>query len=129
MWGLTTLGETPQTQKGFEIVQGDHSIFLLIEGILFLISFILFLWFYYINIRDAYKVASKQEEGIKPNNTKEMFKNIWENGFPYILLTPICTIYFIFNSFAITIRYPNSIYKLFGSKLFATQKFSRLGRI
>lgn len=88
MWGLTTLGETPQTQKGFEVVQGDHSIFLLIEGILFLISFILFLWFYYINIRDAYKVASKKEEGIKPNNTKEMFKNIWENGFAYILLTP-----------------------------------------
>jgi len=88
MWGLTTLGETPQTQKGFEIVQGDHSIFLLIEGILFLISFILFLWFYYFNIRDAYKVASKQEEGIKPNNTRQMFKNIWENGFPYILLTP-----------------------------------------
>ncbi len=88
MWGLTTLGETPQIQKGFEVVQGDHSIFLLIEGILFLISFILLLWFYYLNIRDAYKVAAKREEGIKPNNTKDMFKNIWENGFPYILLTP-----------------------------------------
>ena len=88
MWGLTTLGETPQTQNGFAIVQGDHSIFLLIEGILFLISFILFLWFYYLNIRDAHKVAVKIEEGIKPNNTKEIFGNIWENGFAYILLTP-----------------------------------------
>ncbi|MBD8069543.1 sugar ABC transporter permease [Bacillus sp. PS06] len=89
MWGLTTLGETTQTRNGFEIVQGDHSIFLMIEGILFLISFILFLWFYYINVRDAYKVAkNKEEKGIKPNNAKEMFKNIWENGFPYILLTP-----------------------------------------
>ncbi len=36
MWGLTTLGDTPQSREGFEIVQGDHSIFLLIEGILFL---------------------------------------------------------------------------------------------
>ncbi len=88
MWGLTTLGDTPQSRKGFEIVQGDHSIFLLIEGILFLISFLLLIWFYYLNIRDAYKVAKKKEMGIKPNNAKEMFKNIWENGFPYLLLTP-----------------------------------------
>ncbi|MGM0878367.1 MAG: carbohydrate ABC transporter permease [Bacillota bacterium] len=88
MWGLTTLGETPQSRDGFKIVQGDHSIFLMIEGILYLISFLLFLWFYYLNIRDAYKVAVKSEKGIKPNSAKEMFKNIWENGFPYILLTP-----------------------------------------
>lgn len=88
MWGLTTLGETPQTRIGFNVVQGDHSIFLLIEGLLFLISFLLFLWFYYLNIRDAYKVGLKKEEGIKPNNIKEMIINIWENGFPYLLLTP-----------------------------------------
>ncbi|WP_082087890.1 carbohydrate ABC transporter permease [Domibacillus indicus] len=88
MWGLTTLGETPQGRDGFKIVQGDHSIFLLIEGILFLISFLLFLWFYYFNVRDAYKVAIKSQKGLKPNNAKEMFKNIWENGFPYLLLTP-----------------------------------------
>ncbi|MCJ7840278.1 ABC transporter permease subunit [Lederbergia sp. NSJ-179] len=88
MWGLTTLGDTPQSRKGFEIAQGDHSIFLLIEGILFLISFLLLLWFYYLNIRDAYKVAKKKEMGIRPNNAKQMFKNIWENGFPYLLLTP-----------------------------------------
>ncbi|WP_308160481.1 MULTISPECIES: sugar ABC transporter permease [unclassified Bacillus (in: firmicutes)] len=88
MWGITTLGETPQHRVGFKIVQGDHSIFLLINGIIFLISSLLFLWFYYLNIRDAYKVAVRNEKGIKPNNAKEMFKNIWENGFPYILLTP-----------------------------------------
>ena len=88
MWGLTTLGETPQKRIGFNVVQGDHSIFLLIEGLLFLISFLLFLWFYYLNIRDAYKVGLKKEEGIKPNNVKEMIINIWENGFPYLLLTP-----------------------------------------
>ncbi|WP_084821870.1 carbohydrate ABC transporter permease [Bacillus sp. SA1-12] len=88
MWGLTTLGDTPQKRDGFTIVQGDHSIFLMVEGILFLISFLLFLWFYYLNIRDAYKVANKKEKGIKPNSAKQMFVNIWENGFPYILLTP-----------------------------------------
>ncbi|TCN19700.1 sugar ABC transporter permease [Mesobacillus foraminis] len=88
MWGLTTLGETPQGRDGFAIVQGDHSIFLMIEGILFLISFLLLLWFYYFNVRDAYKVALKRQRGIKSNDAKEMFKNIWDNGFPYLLLTP-----------------------------------------
>lgn len=88
MWGFTTLGETAQRREGFNIIQGDHSIFLMIEGILFLISFMLFLWFYYLNIRDAYKVAKKSLMGIKPNNAKQMLKNIWENGFPYLLLTP-----------------------------------------
>ena len=36
MWGLTTLGETPQKRKGFDVIQGDHSIFLMIEGIIYL---------------------------------------------------------------------------------------------
>lgn len=88
MWGLTTLGETPMQRKGFKVVQGDHSIFLLIEGIIFLIAFLLFIWFYYLNIRDAYKVASLRKKGHHVNNFKETLKNVWENGFPYIMLTP-----------------------------------------
>ncbi|MCH1626146.1 carbohydrate ABC transporter permease [Fredinandcohnia quinoae] len=88
MWGLTTLGETTQQRKGFEVIQGDHSIFLLIEGIIFLISFLLFLWIYYLNVRDAYKVGKVRDQGIQPNSFKATLKNMWENGFPYILLTP-----------------------------------------
>lgn len=89
MWGLTTLGETPQTRHRGRIVdQGDHSIFLMIEGIIFVIMLILLIWFYIMNIRDAYKVGKMREEGKTPNNFKQMMKNVWENGFAYILLTP-----------------------------------------
>jgi arabinogalactan oligomer / maltooligosaccharide transport system permease protein len=88
MWGLTTLGEKVQTRKGFQIVQGDHSIYLMIEGLIFLIMFLLFLWVYYLNIRDAYKIGKLRDSGREPNTLKQTFKNIWENGFPYILLTP-----------------------------------------
>lgn len=88
MWGLSTLGETPQTRKGFQIVQGDHSIFLMIEGIIFLIFFLLFVWLYFLNVRDAYKVGKQRDEGITPNRFKQTLANVWENGFPYILLTP-----------------------------------------
>ena len=31
VWGIFTLGETPQSSVGFDVVQGDHSIFLLLE--------------------------------------------------------------------------------------------------
>lgn len=88
LWGITTLGDTPQTRKGFEVIQGDHSIFLLIQGLIFLLAFLVFVWIYILNIRDAYKVGKARDLGIKPNTTKEMLKNIWENGFAYILLTP-----------------------------------------
>lgn len=88
MWGLTTLGETPQQRKGFDVVQGDHSIFLMIQGIIFLIAFILFVAFYVGNIRDAYKVGKLREKGRHVNNYKETLANVWENGFPYIMLTP-----------------------------------------
>ncbi|HYK72013.1 MAG TPA: hypothetical protein VEV44_02615 [Pseudoneobacillus sp.] len=88
MWGLTTLGETPQTQKGFQIIQGDHSIFLMIEGIIYLILFLLFVWVYYLNVRDAYKVGKQRDKGISPSSFKKTLANVWENGFPYILLTP-----------------------------------------
>lgn len=88
MWGLVTLGETAQTRKGFEIVQGDHSIFLMIEGIIFLILFLLYLWVYYLNVRDAYKVGKLRDKGGQPSTFKQTLANVWENGFPYILLSP-----------------------------------------
>lgn len=88
MWGLTTLGETPQKQEGFNIVQGDHSIFLMIEGIIFLIAAALLIWVYYLNIRDAYKVGKMRDKGETPHSFMQTLKNIWENGFPYLLLTP-----------------------------------------
>ncbi|MGE8204644.1 ABC transporter permease subunit [Heyndrickxia sp. NPDC080065] len=88
MWGLSTLGETPQRIEGFDTIKGDHSIFLMIDGIIYLISFLLLLWVYYLTIRDAYKVGNNRELGIQPNSFKKTLLNIWENGFPYILLTP-----------------------------------------
>ncbi|MCY8522655.1 hypothetical protein MOD11_15110 [Bacillus atrophaeus] len=88
MWGLTTLGDTPLTRKGFDVVQGDHSIFLMIEGIIFLILFLLFVWLYYLNILDAYKVGKLRDQGIDANSFKQTALYVWEKGFPYLLLTP-----------------------------------------
>lgn len=88
MWGLTTLGETTQKRIGFKIQPGDHSIFLMIEGIIFLICGLLLIWVYYLNIRDARRVGIARDLGQRPNNFKETLHVIAEKGFPYLLLTP-----------------------------------------
>jgi arabinogalactan oligomer/maltooligosaccharide transport system permease protein len=89
IWGLITLGDQVQVRKRGRIVeQGDHSIFMMIEGLIFLLVLIVFLLFYLYNIRDAYKIGKLHEEGKKVNSFKESLKNIWENGYAYVLLTP-----------------------------------------
>ncbi|PLT29465.1 sugar ABC transporter permease [Peribacillus deserti] len=88
MWGLTTLGETKQTIDGWDIVQGDHSINLLIYGLIFLIASILVLSAHVANVVDAYSVGKKREIGIVPNGIKETLKTMYEKGFPFAMLLP-----------------------------------------
>ncbi|MEJ8764672.1 sugar ABC transporter permease [Oceanobacillus sp. HCA-5259] len=78
--GMVTLGLTPGE---------DHSLFLLIEGSLQLLLTVIFLLFYAINIYDARKVAIQIVEGKKINKTaKDILKNVYHNGFPYLFTIP-----------------------------------------
>ncbi|GBF10636.1 sugar ABC transporter permease [Tepidibacillus sp. HK-1] len=89
MWGIYTLGETPQQRvRGRIVVQGDHSIFLMIEGIIFLIVLLLFIGVYYFNVRDAYKNGKRRDLGLPVFTFKQSIRNTWENGYAYLLLTP-----------------------------------------
>jgi arabinogalactan oligomer/maltooligosaccharide transport system permease protein len=89
MWGLYTLGETAQLRlKGRVVEQGDHSIFLMIQGIILILVFLLFLWIYYMNIRDAFKNGKLRESGIHVNTFKESAANVKEKGYPLLLLIP-----------------------------------------
>ncbi|HZG85037.1 sugar ABC transporter permease [Paenibacillus sp.] len=89
MWGLTTLGETPQIREGRKIIYpGDHSIFLMIEGIIFIVALLLILWIYYLNVRDAYATGKTRDAGGAPRRIADTLKHVWENGFAYVLLTP-----------------------------------------
>lgn len=78
--GFVTLGSIPMTH---------NSLFLLIEGTLQLIITGLFLFFWGMNIRDAYKDAEKINRGVAVVKTpKSFFQGIYENGFPYLLTIP-----------------------------------------
>jgi len=89
MWGLTTLGETPQLREGRKVVYpGDHSIFLMIEGIIFVVALGLVLWLYYANVRDAYRTGKARDAGEPAKSLRHSIKHAWEHGFAYLLLTP-----------------------------------------
>jgi len=79
IWGLLTLGtETPR----------DHSIFLLVYGIIALIVLAFGIGFYLFNLRDAYRNGKKRDLNQPISTVKEQYKNLIDNGFPYLMITP-----------------------------------------
>jgi len=78
-WGLITLGEIPML---------DHSIFLLIQGLVSVIITVFAAGLYYLNIIDARNEAMRIRRGEKTPTLIESIKYAWDKGFPYILVTP-----------------------------------------
>ncbi|CRK82014.1 carbohydrate ABC transporter permease [Neobacillus massiliamazoniensis] len=79
LWGIVTLGTIP-----FE----DHSIFLMVYGILAIIVLIFGLGFYLFNLRDAYKVGEKRDRHEPVSTLKGQYRNLVDNGFPYLIMSP-----------------------------------------
>lgn len=79
--GLITLGTTPRE---------DHSLFLMIEGVLQVLVIFIFLFFYFIQMYDANRVA--KIKALEPNkinySAKGVLINVYESGFPYLLTIP-----------------------------------------
>ncbi len=83
IWGIITLGEVPGARGG------DHSMILMISGIIaIMILFILTLIFIW-NVKDSYKTGQLIDEQGLYISSKEYFKTLWEVKFEYIMLSPI----------------------------------------
>nr|WP_261884347.1 sugar ABC transporter permease [Vibrio pelagius] len=80
--GLITLGDVAQTRQGFKIIQGDHSISMLIEGITAVIFTVLFVLIYGANVSDARKVQSIKK------SFKEQVKSFYDDNFALLALSP-----------------------------------------
>ncbi|MGC4375344.1 sugar ABC transporter permease [Fictibacillus sp. Mic-4] len=79
LWGIVTLGtELPR----------DHSIFLLVEGIIALIVITIGVAFYAFNLYDAYQTGKKRDAGMRPCTLREQYQHTIDKGFPYLLVTP-----------------------------------------
>lgn len=79
LWGFVTLGtEVPR----------DHSIFLLAQGIIAIIFLVLIVFFYYLNLKDAYINGKKIDEGESVNSLSEDYKMMKKEGYPYLISSP-----------------------------------------
>ncbi|WP_369902841.1 carbohydrate ABC transporter permease [Bacillus manliponensis] len=79
LWGIVTLGtEVPR----------DHSIFLLVKGILALIVIAFGLGVYSFNIYDAYQNGKKRDIGKPLHSVKEQYHHLLDQGFPYLMVSP-----------------------------------------
>ncbi|MET3696295.1 carbohydrate ABC transporter membrane protein 1 (CUT1 family) [Bacillus oleivorans] len=79
LWGLRTLGIDTKI---------DHSIFLMIYGLIALIILAFAITLYVLNILDARKNAIAIESGQKNPTLRQSLKNTWDYGFPYLFVTP-----------------------------------------
>lgn len=79
LWGIVTLGvEVPR----------DNSIFLLAEGLIALIVIAFGIFFYYLNLRDAYKTGELIGMGQKPHTIKQSYQALLAEGYPYLISSP-----------------------------------------
>ena len=78
-WGIWTLGtEVPR----------DNSVFLLAKGIIAIIVALFALVIYYFNIRDAYLNGKKKDENIPMDSLRDNYRNLVEQGYPYLVSGP-----------------------------------------
>ncbi|WP_058308839.1 carbohydrate ABC transporter permease [Gracilibacillus massiliensis] len=79
LWGITTLGTIPGV---------DHSIYLLVYGIVSLLLIALAAVFYVFNVIDAKKQAQKINDGWVVPGIKQSLQNLYDKAFPYIMTAP-----------------------------------------
>lgn len=99
---LITLGTVPMVQ---------HSLFLMVYGILSLICLFFVIWFYVANILDAYNTGKKISNGTDPKDLRQSFKTILSKKAPYFFLAPcilaVCLIVILPLVFSVMLGFTN----------------------
>lgn len=91
IWGVYTLGETKtelkKVGKLYQQVIGDHSIFLLVEGLIILFIVVVLACIYVANVKDAYRIGQLREEEKAPNTFRQTVKYIADYRFPHFVIS------------------------------------------
>ncbi|WP_435923670.1 carbohydrate ABC transporter permease [Paenibacillus sp. DYY-L-2] len=87
LWGIVTLGDTPRMLVKGKWVDGDHSIFIMIQSLITLLFLIVFLIVYVMNIRDARKIGAERENGKVPNNFIQSVRYVLDYKFAVAFLS------------------------------------------
>ncbi|GIO44894.1 carbohydrate ABC transporter permease [Paenibacillus apis] len=88
VWGLITLGTQPRKMGVTGLSEGDHSIVLMVNGIIAVMFLAILLFFYIWNIRDAVKVRRTILRTGAWQKSSEYFKELWSSMYAYIILSP-----------------------------------------
>ena len=88
IWGIITLGTQPRKMTLAGLTGGDHSIVLLINGIIALLVCLIFIAVYIWNIRDAYNTCKEYNNTQVRLSTRNYLKKLWDSMFHYIVLLP-----------------------------------------
>lgn len=97
--GMITLGDQGQhlvkVGRIYKNVEGDHSIFMLIYGVISALVVVVYLFIYYLNVRDAVYTGRKRDQGSAPISFGKTAYNVFTNSFPWLLLAlPIVGVVF-----------------------------------
>lgn len=87
LWGITSLGDTPRLLVKGKWIDGDHSIFIMIQSLITLLFLLIFIVLYVMNVRDAYHTAIKRENGQVPNSFAKSIKFVMDYKFAQAFLT------------------------------------------
>lgn len=83
IWGILTLGVKPGAKTG------DHSMMLLINGVIVTILLLMALAVYVWNLVDAGRSGKAVDESKEYVRSKEYFKRLYKEKFVYIVLAPV----------------------------------------
>lgn len=88
VWGLVTLGTQPREMTTTGLSAGDHSIVLMINGIIAVLVMAVGVGITVWAVRDA--AATRQRCLItgEPGSTREWARTTWQRSFPYVVLAP-----------------------------------------
>lgn len=98
--GLITLGEFPSRMvkvgKLTQMVEGDHSIFMMIDGLIALLALLFYSAFHVLNIRDAFLVGAARDRGEPTHSFGESLRHMGRKNFAYLVLAiPFVAVVFL----------------------------------
>ncbi|WP_339169813.1 ABC transporter permease subunit [Paenibacillus sp. FSL H7-0943] len=98
--GLITLGEFPSRMvkvgKLTRMVEGDHSIFMMINGLMALLALLFYTAFHLLNIRDAFLVGAARDRKEPIHSFAESLRAMGRRNFAYLVLAiPFVAVVFL----------------------------------
>ncbi|CAH1196070.1 hypothetical protein PAECIP111893_00804 [Paenibacillus plantiphilus] len=88
--GLFTLGDQGQhlvkVGRVYKSVDGDNSIFMMVFGVFSFFVVFVYLFVYYLNVRDAIASGRKRDQGVASISFSKTAYNAFTNSFPWLLL-------------------------------------------